>query len=310
MALIALLDGPDGTLDEGPEAPCGPHTFVRAPSDGAFLRLIRERPVSVGVVDLSVLDKSPSGPTVLDRLREDFPRLPIVVAIGAHPDPTLLLQLGRFGRCPVLGPGDLRCPATVDRLIRNQLARGPQRIPARLGGTAPTWSLSVLRRAIDAIDRCWSTDELAEQVGMRRQDLSLRLKEVGLPTAGRLLTWVRVFYAAWWLSDPGRSGVSVARQLEYSSSQALVRVVRNLLRVTPGELVARGGLDWAWLKFLQGHPRLVRRAGAWSPSPVVWPVGAGAQPADVPVSRHASPLRPAAEPLYSDRAERTPARIA
>jgi AraC-like DNA-binding protein len=58
-------------------------------------------------------------------------------------------------------------------------------------------------------------------------------------------------HAGLWLSEPGRTGESVSRQLEYSSGAAFRRALKHYTGATPTETVERGGLDFVLSCFLR-----------------------------------------------------------
>ncbi|NNF28091.1 MAG: hypothetical protein HKN73_12770 [Gemmatimonadetes bacterium] len=258
MALIAVLDdAQEGSPARGQWLEAA-YTVTAARSAEGLERLIRMRPAVAAVVSLDSCVAPVGRRSVLDRLSRAFPRLPVVVWAGPRPDPNGLLQLGRYpaARFCAVGPG---CGGELLlRALREAVASGPGRIPMLVGRVAPRWAVAVLRQVVDTVEMCWTVDRLASNLGLRSQELNHRLRDAGFPSAGRLLHWVRVFYAAWWTGEPGRTGVTISRQLEYSSSQSFVRAVRTLVGVTPGQLTDLGGLDWVWLRFLADHPGLVR----------------------------------------------------
>jgi len=121
----------------------------------------------------------------------------------------------------------------------------------------------VLALALDRVHRSWSADVFAHEVGYSRPFLSERLKEAGLPSTGHLLTWTRLLHAGHWLTEPGRSGESVSRQLGYSSGSAFRRALRNYVGGTPTELIANGGFTAVLESFVEacdlaGPSRLAR----------------------------------------------------
>ena len=119
-----------------------------------------------------------------------------------------------------------------------------------LGGRVPPREIEVVRLALEGVQLGWSTEELAARVGLTRAHLSVRLKTCGLPSAGHLLLWAKLLYAGRWLTDPGRSAESIARQLEYSSGAAFRRALHNYAGGTPTEVRSGGGLRWVTESFL------------------------------------------------------------
>jgi hypothetical protein len=90
----------------------------------------------------------------------------------------------------------------------------------------------------------------------------VRLKELGLPSTGHLLTWARLLHAGRWLEEPGRTGESVSRQLEYSSGAAFRRALRQYTGARPREVSDGGGLAFVLGRFIASCKLSVRRAVA------------------------------------------------
>jgi AraC-like DNA-binding protein len=118
----------------------------------------------------------------------------------------------------------------------------------------------MIRLALDGVHRRWSADDFAAHVGFSRPHLSVRLKRLGLPSLGHLLTWTRLLQAGRWLEEPGRTGESVSRQLEYSSGAAFRRALKQYTGATPREVEA-GGLPFVLRRFIDSC-RLATRAVA------------------------------------------------
>jgi AraC-like DNA-binding protein len=60
-----------------------------------------------------------------------------------------------------------------------------------------------------------------------------------------------VLHAARWLEEPGRTGESVSRQLEYSSGAAFRRALKHYTGATPREVVDAGGLSFVLSRFIE-----------------------------------------------------------
>jgi AraC-like DNA-binding protein len=95
---------------------------------------------------------------------------------------------------------------------------------------------------MDSLHRRWSAEDLAREVGLTRPHLSECFKEAGLPSIGHFLLWAKLFHAGHWLEEPGRSGESVARQLDYSSGAAFRRALKLYTGATPTQVKEEGGL--------------------------------------------------------------------
>ena len=63
--------------------------------------------------------------------------------------------------------------------------------------------------------------------------------------------WAKLLHAGRWLGDPGRTGESVARQLEYSNGSAFRRALRNYTGATPMGIREAGGLEPVLNAFLE-----------------------------------------------------------
>jgi AraC-like DNA-binding protein len=97
----------------------------------------------------------------------------------------------------------------------------------------------------------WTADDFAARLGLSRPHLSVRMRRLGLPSTGHLLTWARLLHAGRWLEEPGRTGESVSRQLEYSSGAAFRRALRQYTGATPTQVTERGGLDFVLGRFIE-----------------------------------------------------------
>jgi AraC-like DNA-binding protein len=194
-----------------------------------------------------------SGEKALAALRAAYPRLGLVLLAGVR-DPLSLFRLGKLD-VPNL------VLLTVDRLdvqLPRSLAQAcqdgvPAQVAAALSLAVPHRELRAVRLALESVHRRLSADEFAAEVGLSRPFLSERLKRVGLPSTGHLLVWSRLLHAGAWLAEPGRTGQSVARQLDYSSGAALRRALRNYTGATPTEVIDQGGLTFLLRRFLERH---------------------------------------------------------
>ena len=97
-------------------------------------------------------------------------------------------------------------------------------------------------QAMDGVHLRWTAESMADSVGLTRPFLSERLKLFGLPSLGHFLLWTRLFHAGHWLEEPGRTGESVGRQLEYSSGAAFRRALKHYTGATPTDIREGGGL--------------------------------------------------------------------
>lgn len=252
MSLIAFAS-PDRRLQERLRSGLDRtwHDLVSCPGWPAVLRTVKERPVGVLAIDMACLRVE--GCSAIVGLRRDFPSLPVVI-LSRPGSARGLFELGR-GRVGHLGLAEADMPPVVlARIVGRAADRSGAGLTVRaLSGLLPSSDLHVLRGALEVVHRCWSADRLARSFGLSRPVLSERLKTVGLPSIGHLMVWARLLHAGHWLPDPGRSGESVARQLEYADGSAFRRALRNYVGATPSGVVAEGGLSFVLEAFALRH---------------------------------------------------------
>jgi AraC-like DNA-binding protein len=188
----------------------------------------------------------------LVELRALFPHLGLVLMARRHDDPVALFRLGRAGiRNLILLSVDhleRELPHTLVRAVED----GTALLVARgLSAYLPRRELRALRMALDGVHLRWSADEFAARIGFSRPHLSVRMKRIGLPSTGHLLTWARLMHAGRWLEEPGRTAESVSRQLEYSSGAAFRRALKQYTGATPTEVVEAGGLKFVIARFVE-----------------------------------------------------------
>lgn len=236
--------------------------LVDTPSWDGMTRLVRERPVSLVALDLGLLPGREVGELVA--FRRAFPSIPVLVLADGR-DPRLLFELGQARPEDVVvmpaegSPLELR-RAQVRALDRGQAAW----VARRLGLLAGPSLARVVRGALELTHRCWDTDRFCRSFGLSRPVLGERLRAVGLPPAGHLLLWSRLLHAGSWLPDPGRSGESVSRQLEYANGAVFRRALRNATGMTPTRVIEAGGLGAVYEAFAETYslPSLAPRVTA------------------------------------------------
>lgn len=251
MSLLALYSR-DRALADRIEAQLGPGSdLARTPSWAGLIRVARERPVTIALADLADLAERGVEERLIE-LRALFPHLGLVLVARRHDDPVALFRLGRAGiRNLVLLSVDA-LEAELPRTLGRAAEEGTGALVARyLSAYLPRRELRILRLALDGVHQRWTADEFAARVGFSRPHLSLRFKVLGLPSTGHLLTWTRLLHAGRWLEEPGRTGESVSRQLEYSSGAAFRRVLKHYTGATPTEIGSSGGLGFVLRRFVE-----------------------------------------------------------
>ena len=251
MALVSVLTA-DPSVRSAVTGPLPKDDSVAvAKSWERLIWLVRERPATTVVVDSGALPRELSEYEAVTELRRRFPSLALLFVVRPGADPVSLFRLGRAGmRSLVLVPLD-SLAVEIRGALRIALGGGTGALVTRAVSTClPTREVTAVRAALDGVVRGWKTDEVAARLGLTRPHLSVRLKAAGLPSAGHLLIWAKLLHAARWLTDPGRSAESVARQLDYSSGAAFRRALRTGLGVTPSEVVSLGGFRYVLERFL------------------------------------------------------------
>jgi len=252
MTLLAVLAG-DRRLELSLREILEPqHSLALAHSWGGLNRVIRERPATGAIVNLEAIPHYPSAERVLAGFRTYFPYLGLILLLKAGQDPVTLFRLGRAGiRNLVLLPVkelEYQLPGTLARAGEEGATSFVTR---SLSEFLPPRELQAAYLAMDSVHRKWSTEELAGEVGFTRPYLSERFKKVGLPSLGHFLLWTKLFHAGHWLVEPGRTGESVSRQLEYSSGAAFRRALKLYTGATPTETREQGGIRMVFRQFLR-----------------------------------------------------------
>jgi AraC-like DNA-binding protein len=228
------------------------HRILATPSWAGLIRLIRERPVTSAALDELTLSSEHAPEEALSDLGLRFPNLGLVLVSRRHTDPLRLFRLGRLAipNLILLGAEDVN--RAVPRALLRASERGATaRVIRVIAPYLPRWGLEAVRVAMEGIHHRWSADRFAAAVGFSRAFLSERLKACCLPPTGHLLIWVRLFHAAFWLEEPGRTGQSVSRQLEYSSGAAFRRALKLYTGATPSEVARGGGLTFVLERFVR-----------------------------------------------------------
>jgi AraC-like DNA-binding protein len=228
------------------------HTMVSTRSWDGLRRVIRERPTTDAIVDLSAVPPRPSMETALAGLRIRFPHLGLVLLVPPGLSPFGLFRLGKAGirNLILLGIDDL--DSDLGRALARAKMSGATSLVGRfLSPYLPRREFEMAITAMESVHRRWSADGSADWVGLSRPFLSERFKKCGLPSVGHFLLWTRLFHAGHWLEEPGRTGESVGRQLEYSSGAAFRRALKHYTHATPMGVREGGGLRLIFRAFLR-----------------------------------------------------------
>jgi len=244
MGLIAKLAGREPAPGSFRSALEPWYDAFEVPTWSALDRGVHRRPVTDVFVGLEEL-AGDSGIGRLRRLQRLYPSVGVILFCSPPVDARALFEVGRrCGRLPVIVRG---VDDTSRRILMALGEASPNRTATRvlsaLRGRIPPSEATVVRSAIEWSHRQWDAVRLAGAFGYSRPFLSERLKREGLPSIGRLQLWARLFHAATWLADPGRSAESVSVQLEYADGSGFRRALRGCTGQTPTELMEAGGVS-------------------------------------------------------------------
>ena len=251
MALLAVLAG-DRPLELHLTELLEPkHTLALSHSWGGLNRVVRESPVTGAIVDLESVPLFPSSERVLAGLRAQFPNLGLVLLLKRHRDPFTLFRLGRAGiQNLVLLPVEDLKHGLRKTLTRAGEGGAASFVVRALSAYLPPRELRMTYLAMESVHLRWSAEDMAEAVGLTRPHLSECFKKFGFPSLGHFLLWIKLFHAGHWLEEPGRTGESVGRQLEYSSGAAFRRALKLYTGATPTAVREGGGIHLILRQFL------------------------------------------------------------
>jgi len=215
--------------------------------------IVRNRPVMATILDIDAAQVG-VGQGSLPGFRRRFPHQGVVLLIPHRLDPLALFRLGKSGVSDALflPVEEMRTELApvVQGSIRGQTA---SLVVRALSPYLPRLELQAVSQALDDIRRSRDADRFAARIGFSRAFLSERFKRWGLPSIGHFLLWCRLLHASRWLTEPGRSGESVARQLGYANGAAFRRALRGYTGLTPSEVIANGGFDFMLGTFMRRY---------------------------------------------------------
>src|SRR6185436_5276799 len=138
------------------------HALVRSPSWPGLMRVVRERPVTLALVDLAELEGVEER---LLELRVSFPHLGLVLMARRLDDPVALFRLGRAGIRNLI----LLSVDHLDRELPRTLARAADEgtaslVARRLAVYLPRRELTAVREALEGVHLRWSADDFAARL--------------------------------------------------------------------------------------------------------------------------------------------------
>jgi len=215
------------------------YEWVSASSWVQAVTVIRTRPVELAVVDPTLGGEPRS--MEIERLRQHFPSLPLVVYTTLAPETAgVLLDLGRAGIRRVLFHRFDDAPAALRRAIHAELEQGAsQQLMQQLTGILPPLPES-LRRALEATLHTPgdgpTVSVLAARAQLKRRTCERWFARLGLPSPKMVMLLARVLYAHRLLLDPGYTVEDVAVKLGYTRAKTLQMHFREVFGLTAGEV--------------------------------------------------------------------------
>lgn len=228
------------------------HRAVICRNAAALRRLL-----SLRLVDAIVLAPDPPALADLDRLRADYPALPVVAYAPFRPDDGALLVACRKVAVDAVLVEGVDDAVVGDLVARHSLsaARGRALADApRLLRLRDPLQRSVWDRLLARVERPLRTAALARELGVSREHLSRQFGAGGAPNLKRVIDLTRVATAAQLLRNPGCRLASAVELLGFASARHLAGTSRRIAGVAPGELGALGP-GGVLAAFVRGHTR-------------------------------------------------------
>jgi AraC-like DNA-binding protein len=178
------------------------------------------------------------------RVRGGFPSVPIVAYGTLSPQFARdVLEAARWGVAALALHGYDDLFGVVARVLRESTnARVVDAALAAVDVQLSAPSRRVLRYCLEHADSAPLVEEVAADLGVRRNTINSWLAADALPPASVIVSWGRVLLASRLLEDSGRPVEHIALALGFDSGTALRHMLCRYTRLRPGEIRARGGL--------------------------------------------------------------------
>lgn len=200
-------------------------------------------PIGAALLELRDVDGTPTPPT-MRRLRDDFPRTPVIaLALPSTPGHELIAA-ARAGANGLVLQGIEDAGAALTAALEHASDECAARhVLAALASTLTPDAQSILEYCLTQARRALSVDEVADALGINRKTLGRRLVRGGLPGPLALIGWCRLLVAARALENRGRTLEDVALELEFSGAAGLRNMLTRYTGLRPNEVRSRGGFD-------------------------------------------------------------------
>jgi AraC-like DNA-binding protein len=208
---------------------------VGATDWGDFDATIRRRVIDLAVADPSVI--APDSVGTLERLRGEFPTLPVVIYTTLHAE-TLraVVRLARSGVEHVVLYRFDDEPRQFKRLLEgvpgHALGERMLHLLAEPLGRLPVAVARAVESMFRSPERIRSIHELAAAAGMNTRSLYRNLERVGFHSPRSLVVAARLIQAHAYLRDPGRSIKDVSAKTGYRTPFLLNQQMREMTDFT------------------------------------------------------------------------------
>ena len=195
-----------------------------------------------------------SGRPILDTirvLRSALPRIAFVACISLTSEEVHALpDLIRSGISGVLVRETDFSPAVlIPALERACRLRDEEAILAPVVEVVPASLSQFFRSAMLNSDQRVTVEATASQSGVHSRTVAAQLKRLKLPTAGRIIGWLRILSAIRMLEDAEVSLESVANRLGFPGASGLHHMLRRYFGTSRSGLAQAGGFEGALAMF-------------------------------------------------------------
>lgn len=192
---------------------------------------LRVHCVDALILELDSADDVGANEAFVRRVRESFPKLPVVLYAPLTRDTARrIMHLANAGADELLlADQDDGGDGLESLVIRAHVSRCAARAIDAMGDQLPAAARAILVQCMHLARKPLSVAARARAVGVNRKTLVNRLGAAGLPGPETVISWCRLLIACELLEDRGRSVERVALLLGFGSGAALRNMFRRYL---------------------------------------------------------------------------------
>lgn len=255
MAHICILQPDLRAEARFSDALAGPHTVSVVPSWAALRHLVAADTVDGCVVDAD----SPNRDEALREirgLRSRYPDLALVAYADLQESDQELIRMGGLGIHGVVLAGRPPWAASIRRAVDRALASSRAgRVARGLEARYPEEGVAAVSWAAEHAAEGPTVASFAAALGHTPRSLAALLRDVGLPSPGRVLLWGRLLQAGAYLGRDGLTVEDTALRLGYSTASALSRAMKRETGRSPGAVSEAGGLPFVQARLFPHRAR-------------------------------------------------------